>query len=112
MQGMSMYVDVLSSALDGWADEPSGSALVDYALTRRAEMAAHGRHSEHSAYAVLAAEVSYDRALVSLCTGRGIEVIRCGFAHRQEERGRLERELARAGIDLAALARQRGAPQA
>ncbi len=107
-----MYVDILSSAVDGWAYELSGSSLIDYALARRAEMIAHGPHCDDSTYAVLAAEVSYDRALISLCAEHGIDVVRSGFAHRQQERGRLEDELARSGVDLAALARRRVDPQA
>ena len=38
MFAMSMYVDILSSALDTWVDELTGTALVDYALVCRAEM--------------------------------------------------------------------------
>jgi hypothetical protein len=108
---MSMYVDILSSALDGWAERLSESELIDDARARRAEMFARGRIGNHSAYAVLAAELAYDRALVSLCTGCGIKVVRSGFAHRQDERRRLEQELARVGIDLAAIAQRPVEPQ-
>ncbi len=41
MVTMSMYVDILSSALDSWVDELTGSALVDYVLECRAEMLEH-----------------------------------------------------------------------
>jgi hypothetical protein len=106
MEAMSMYMDILSSALDGWDDELNGSALIDYAVACRTEMVGQGSHRGDAASAVLAAEVSYDRALIRLCTEHGIEVVRSGFAHRLEERNRLEHELVRAGVDLAALAPQ------
>jgi hypothetical protein len=111
METMSMYVDILCSALDGWDDEPRGSALIDNAVACRAEMVTYGSHRDGSAYAVVAAEVSYDRALIRLCTGHDIEVVRSGFVHRQEERIRLERELAGAGVDLVGLANRPAEPQ-
>ena len=36
MFAMSMYVDILSSALDTWSIKLTGAALVDYALVCRA----------------------------------------------------------------------------
>ena len=107
MVTMSMYVDILSSALDSWVDELTGSALVDYVLECRAEMLSTGPHNGHSAYSSLAAEVAYDRALIKLCDVNYVPVTATGFAVPGGERARLERELTTVGINLAALARRR-----
>jgi hypothetical protein len=111
MEAMSMYVDILSSALDGWDDELNGSALIGYAVACRTEIFGQRSHRGDPTSAVLAAQVAYDRALICLCTEHGIEVVRSGFAHRQEERDRLEHQLARAGVDLAGVPRRRTEPQ-
>ena len=108
MLAVSMYVDILSSALDTWVDELSGRALIDYALSCRAEVLAVGPHRD-TAYSTLAAQVAYDRVLIKLCETNGVPVMAASFAYPREERTRLEAELAIAGVDLAALARQRGA---
>jgi len=104
---MSMYVDILSSALDSWIDELTGFALVDYVLDRRAEMLRTGPHNGYTAYSSLAADVAYDRALIKLCELNYVTVTPTSFAFPSRERARLERELAAAGIDLARLARRR-----
>jgi hypothetical protein len=101
-----MYVDILSSALDSWADELTGTALVDYAQCCRAEMLGVGPHHGDTAYSSLAAEVAYDRALIKLCETNGMLVEATSFAFPRQERARLEHELAAAGIDMAALARR------
>jgi len=106
MRLVSMYVDILSSALDSWADELTGTALVDYALCCRAEMLGVGPHHGDTAYSSLAAEVAYDRALIKLCETNGMLVEATSFAFPRQERARLEHELAAAGIDMAALARR------
>jgi hypothetical protein len=107
MERMSMYVDILSSALDGWIDGLAGGELIDYALVCRAEMLSSGPHHGDSAYAVLSAEIAYDRALICLCTERAISVVATSFAYPTAERARLERELASVGVDLAELAHDR-----
>jgi hypothetical protein len=107
MKTVSMYVDILSSALDGWGDELTGVALVDHALSCRSEMLGVVPHLADTAYSSLAAEISYDRALFKLCEAKGVPVDTTGFAFPHQERARLERKLASAGIDLAALARRR-----
>lgn len=107
MLAMSMYVDILASSLDSWVDELTGTALVDYALVCRAEMLGAGPHRGDTAYASLAAEIAYDRALIKLCETNGVAVQATSFDFPRQERARLERELAVAGIDLAALARRR-----
>ena len=98
-----MYTHLLSSVFEDWVEGLSGPDLVDYALLCRAEMLAP--RAAESACIALAAEITYDRALIKLCASRHIEVNVMGFARPRHERERLERELALAGIDLAALAR-------
>ena len=106
MFAMTMYVDILSSALDTWVDDLTGTALVDYTLVCRAEMLGVGPHRGDTAYSSLAAEISYDLALIKLCESNYVAVKATGFAFPGQERARLERELATAGIDLAGLARR------
>jgi hypothetical protein len=103
---MSMYVDLLTSALEGTQEELSGDALVDYALTCRSDMLASGSHQGSSAYSALANEIAYDRALLKLCAARDIAVVAANFSFPTRERNRLEVELAQAGLDLAALSRR------
>ena len=112
MARMSMYLDILSSALDGWVDELTGSALIDESLALRVEMLGNRNHRSASANEALAAEVAYDRALISLCAEHDIEVVLSDFADPQAERARLERKLARSGVDLFALARRGRGSQA
>ena len=109
---MSMYLDILSSALEGWEDELAGSALIDESLARRAEVLGNRHHRSSSTREALAAEVAYDRALISLCAEHGIEVVVSDFAYPEAERARLESKLARAGVDLFDLARRRRGSQA
>jgi hypothetical protein len=104
---MSMYVDILSSALDTWVDELTGTALVDYALECRAEMLEVGANHGDTVYSSLAAEIAYDRALMKLCETLGMTVMVKRFANPRAERARLERELTVAGVDLPALGRRR-----
>jgi hypothetical protein len=104
---MSMYVDLLSSALVSRVDQLRGDALLAYVLSCRAEMLASGAQKGESAYAALALEIAYDRALLKLCAEQGIAVKASEFSHPQAERRRLEGELAQAGLDLAALTRRR-----
>jgi hypothetical protein len=95
-----MYSQILSSALDNWVDEPTGDALIDYALACRTEMLTpRGYHGE-SSLSSLAAEVAYDRALLKLCETHGIDVVDLDFLHPEVERARLEEALATAGLDL------------
>jgi len=101
-----MYTHLLLSVFDDWVDELTGSALVDYAVVCRAEMLASVPYRGESTSLALAAEVSYDRALIKLCLANGIEADSLGFSHPGTERARLERDLANAGIDLVAYARR------
>jgi hypothetical protein len=105
--GVSMYLDLLASVLDDWVDELSGTALVDYAVGCRSKMlTTHPRRGEVAEIA-LSTEVAYDRALVKLCFGHGVDVDVMAFAHPRRARSLLERELAEIGIDLAALSQVR-----
>jgi hypothetical protein len=52
------------------------------------------------AEASLAAEITYDRALIHLAAAHGIDVAPRNFCHPAIERERLEIELTRLGIDL------------
>ena len=112
MARMSMYLDILSSALDGWVDELTGSALIHEFLALRVEMLGNRDHRSASANEALAAEVAYDRALISLCAEHDIDVVLSDFAEPQAERARLEGKLARSGVDLFALARRGRGTQA
>ena len=99
-----MYTHLLSSVFEDWVDELSGAALIDYALICRAEMLAP--RAAGCGCDALAAEITYDRALIKLCASQRIEVDVAGFSDPRRERERLERKLAAVGIDLVALTRE------
>jgi hypothetical protein len=99
-----MYVELLESALEEWVDGADNVDLVDHALMCRTKMLTASR-SGANAYSALAAEVSYDRSLIKLAQGFDIEVKVADFSNPGQERRRLERALANAGVDLSALAR-------
>jgi hypothetical protein len=103
---MAMYAHILSSVLDDWVDELTGTALVAYALVCRTEMLSASLHRGDPACTVLAAEIGYDRALCKLCEDNGIAIDALSFAHPAKARARLEAELSAAGIDLVDLARR------
>jgi len=105
-RGSSMYTELLYSALDAWVDTPDQAVLIDHVLKCRNEMLIAIPHRDENAYSALAAEVSYDRALIKLCEANDIEASPANFTHPSEERRRLEKALAGAGINLTALARQ------
>ncbi len=94
-----MYAAILSSVLDDWVDELSGEALVEFARICRVQMLDVSPASD-SASTALAAEISYDRALIKVCQAQGIAVMLEGFLHPSDERARLEHELVAFGIDL------------
>jgi hypothetical protein len=106
MDAMSMYVDLLSSALDGWVEDLTGSALVDYALSCRADVLRVDPRQQDTAYSSLSSEVAYDRVLIKLCHANGVPVVPKNFVYPKAERARLERQLASSGLDLADLARR------
>ncbi len=97
-----MYADILSSVLNDWVDELSGDALIDFAQVCRAQMLESTRET---AVIALAAELSYDRALIKVCEAYGIDVTTSRYSHPGQERSRLERELIAIGIDVVSPAR-------
>ncbi|HEY6426034.1 MAG TPA: hypothetical protein VIX84_02280 [Acidimicrobiales bacterium] len=97
---MSMYVAILSSALDDWVNDLSGKDLIEYALLCRQELRAVSSPRPGSAYTALAAEIAYDRALIALCTERGIDAHATSFVYPRAERQRIERVLRGEGVDL------------
>ncbi len=95
-----MYVDILSSALDEWVTDLVGPELIEYALLCREELWAVSPPRAGSAYAALAAEIAYDRALIALCTERGIDAHATSFSYPTSERRRIEAVLRHYGVDL------------
>lgn len=104
---MSMYVGILSSVLNDWVDELNGNALIDFARVCRVQMLDSSPRRDSAATA-LAAELSYDRALIKVCEAHGIEAIALRFSSPSAERARLEGELLAIGIDLLAASRSSG----
>lgn len=102
-----MYADILSSVLNDWVDELSGAALIEFAQVCRAQML-DASPDRDSASTALAAELSYDRALIKVCQAHGIAVMPWRFSHPSEERARLEGELVTIGVDLVASSRSPG----
>jgi hypothetical protein len=95
-----MYVEILSSALDEWVTDLGGPELIEYAVLCRDELQAVAPPNGRSAYAALAAEIAYDRALIAICTELGIYAHATTFAYPTAERKRIETLLAEQGIDL------------
>jgi hypothetical protein len=100
-----MYVRVLFGALEEWDQELSEDDLLEHARICREALPGHALGAGGWSQASLAAEVAYDRALISLAAVHGIDVHARNFAHPGIERVRLETALARLGIDL-----ERGSP--
>jgi len=108
LNGVNMYVDVLSAAMDAWNVELTGDALLDYVIACRAQLLLTGVGQGRPANDSLAAEVTYDRALIRLCDDVGVVTSVANFADPRSERNRLEDTLSgRAGIDLPSLSRAR-----
>ena len=95
-----MYVAILSSALDEWVTDLAGSDLIEYAVLCREELRSVSPPNGGSAYAALAAEIAYDRALIAICTELGIDAHATTFAYPIAERQRIEGLLQEVGIDL------------
>ena len=92
-----MYAHILSSVLNDWVDELSGEALIDFAQVCRVQML---ESAGDTAVIALAAELSYDRALLKVCAAHGIDITGRRFSQPREERAQLEQELTAIGIDL------------
>ena len=97
---VSMYVQILSSALDEWVNDLTGPDLIEYAILCREELGAVAPPGRGSAYSALALEIAYDRALIALCTEHGLYAHATTFAYPIAERKRVESLLAEIGIDL------------
>lgn len=98
MKTMSMYVDLLSTALGDWANQMSQGALIAYAWSCREMIHNPGIYEASSNFELLAVEIAYDRALIRLCEVYDIEVELADFMYPHEARTRLELELALAGV--------------
>ncbi len=95
-----MYVDILSSALDDWVSDLGERELIEYTLICRDELRTVWPPGGGSAYTALAAEIACDRALIALCTERGIDAHATSFAYPRAERQRIEMVLKQGGLDL------------
>jgi hypothetical protein len=96
---MTMYADLLASALADWVGL-NGRELENYARACRDTVERPGAYGAVRHSDLLVAEVAYDRALVRLCEVRGIEVHASWFVEPAAARRRLEIDLAAAGLDL------------
>ncbi|MGH9018739.1 MAG: hypothetical protein ACRDY1_13400 [Acidimicrobiales bacterium] len=97
---MSMYVDLLSSALGGLGDGLTGLPLIDHARRCRDALTRPAAYGARRSADVLAVEIAYDRALIRLCTLHAIAVDPRAFLFPHEARERLEAELAVQGVSL------------
>ena len=98
--GVSMYVTILSGALELWDTDLEDEDLIDYVRTCRADLPERDLGAGVWSETTLVAEVAYDRALVCLAAQHGIDVAPRNFVHPRIERDRLEVELVRRGVDL------------
>jgi hypothetical protein len=105
-----MYVTLLSGALDLWDADLDDDALLDHVRDCRAALPARHLGAGVMSGTALAAEISYDRALVCLAAQRGIDVTPTNFTHPRIERERLELELVGLGVDLEIPARHTDSP--
>lgn len=105
-----MYVTLLSDALDLWDVDLDDDALLDHVRRCRAALPAGHLGAGVMSGTALAAEISYDRALVCLAAQYGIDVTPTNFMHPRIERERLEFELVGRGVDLELPARQTNEP--
>ena len=100
-----MYVTLLSGALDLWDVDLDDDALLDHVRHCRAALPDRDLGAGVMSETALAAEISYDRALVCLAAQYGIDVTPTNFMHPRIERERLEFELFGRGVDLETPAR-------
>ena len=105
-----MYVTLLSGALERWDADVDDDALLGHVRDCRAALLARDLGAGVMSGTALAAEISYDRALVCLAAQRGIDVTPTNFTHPRIERERLELELVGLGVDLEIPARHTDSP--
>jgi hypothetical protein len=99
MTPVSMYVDILSSAIASSGVQLTIDELVDRAILLR-ETVDDPCFYRQCAADVLAAEIAYDRVLIRLCELFGIAVNPAAFIHAHKARLGLEADLANMGVDL------------
>jgi hypothetical protein len=104
---MSMYVEVLSGALESWVADLAEDDLLDYVLACLLALPSSVHGADRAADATLAAEIAYDRALIKLAAANDIDVEAGRFSQPRAERHRLEMALTKKGIDLRALVVQK-----
>ena len=95
-----MYVSILSGALERWDVDLDEDELLDYVRQCRALLPEHDLGAGTISATALAAEITYDRALVWLASQLGVDVSPANFAHPRIERDRLELEVFRRGVVL------------
>lgn len=100
---MVMYADLLTQALGGDGGETrSRDLLLADLVDSRARL--HLTGGAAPVTEALARELTYDGALIRLCTSLDVRARPGWFDSPRRERARLERELARRGIRLPDLA--------
>ena len=95
-----MYVTLLSGALEVWDTDLDYETLLHHVRDCRAALPSENPVVRADSTTALAAEVACDRALVCLAARHGIDVTPKNFTQPTIERDRLEREIARLGVDL------------
>jgi hypothetical protein len=108
---VSMYVTLLSGALDLFDTDLDDDALLDHVRECRAVLPAHDLGSGVWSETAVVVEIAYDRSLVCLAARCGVDVKPTNFVHPKIERDRLELELKRRGIDLGAPPYHRDGPE-
>jgi hypothetical protein len=97
---MSMYVTLLSGALDLFDTDLDDAALLNHVSECRAALPAYDLGAGVWSESAVVAEIAYDRSLVCLAARWGIDVTPTNFMHPKIERNRLELELECRGVDL------------
>jgi hypothetical protein len=101
----SMYVQLLTDALDEWVLASDRHDVVAHAVECRTHMLLATPRKGEPAFRALAAQVSYDRSLIKLCEVFDIATSPDRFSDALSERRRLENELTHAGLDLNKMSR-------
>ena len=98
LYGMVIYVDLLTRAL---GTDEAGPRSLDLLLADLVHSRDRLRAADTtSAAEALARELSYDGALIRLCTSLQVPASPSGFTNPQIERARLHRLLSEVGLEL------------
>jgi hypothetical protein len=98
---MAMYIQLLSAAhVSDAMETATPGELLSLARLRRHRLLTATDHAHSSAERDLAYDVNYDCALIRLCMAVGLPATPASFGRPRDERARLERALAEAGLDL------------